>query len=163
MAGGILDHFRRLFGVAPGGGLLQFGAIPWRRGSNGIEFCLITSRRTKRWIFPKGGRVAWLSASASAAQEAFEEAGVEGDIAEQPVGSYHGVKRRNGGDIPILVEMYPLEVRIELEDWPEKKQRERLWASKEDTCSLLTDPELVPIVRALAERVEADADGVAQV
>jgi 8-oxo-dGTP pyrophosphatase MutT (NUDIX family) len=161
MAGGILDFFRRLLGVAPGGGLLQFGAIPWRRSASGLEFCLITSRRTGRWIFPKGGRIAWLSASACAAREAFEEAGVEGDIAKRPVGSYHGVKRRDGGGTPILVEMYPLEVRIELEDWPDKKHRQRRWANLEDACSLLTDPELVPMVRALAKRAEEDAAGVA--
>ena len=155
MAGGIFDSLRRLFGIAPGGGLLQFGAIPWRRGAEGIEFCLITSRRTGRWIFPKGGRMAWLSAPDSAAQEAFEEAGVEGDPGRHPVGSYHGVKRRDGGDVPILVEMYPLEVRVELEDWPEKAQRQRRWAGLEETCGLLSDPELVPMVRAIADRAVA--------
>jgi len=159
MAGGLFDFFRRLFGIAPGGGLLQFGAIPWRRTAEGIEFCLITSRRTGRWIFPKGGRMAWLSAPASAAQEAFEEAGVEGHAERRPVGAYHGVKRRDGDDVPILVEMYPLEVRVELYKWPEMKDRQRRWANLEETCSLLSDPELVQMVRALAQRVTSGAVG----
>lgn len=159
MAGGILDSLRRLFGIAPGGGQLQFGAIPWRRGPSGIEFCLITSRRTGRWIFPKGGRTAWLSAPASAAQEAFEEAGVEGDAARRPIGSYRGTKQREGGATQILVEMYPLEVRVELADWPEKAQRQRRWAGLDEACSLLSEPELVPMVRALAERLQAGANG----
>lgn len=158
MAGGVLGFFRRVLGFGPGGVERQFGAIPWRTGADGIEFLLITSRRTGRWIFPKGGRMAWLSPSASAAQEAFEEAGVEGDISTRPAGVYRSLKRRNTGDTEIEVEMFPLQVRIELDDWPEKDQRRRRWASLADACILLSEPDLVPMIRTLAEQVQAAAE-----
>lgn len=151
MAGGILDFVRRALGLAPRSGIeRQFGAIPWRRGEAGIQFLLVTSRRTGRWIFPKGGRIAWLSRQASAAQEAFEEAGVEGEIAAEPAGLYHSIKRRDTSDTAIEVEMFPLEVTVVLDDWPEKDQRRRQWASLEDACSLISEPELVPMIRAIA-------------
>ena len=143
MAGGILDFFRRLLGRG-GGAERQFGEIPWRRGAQGLEFLLITSRRTGRWIFPKGGRIAWLSPSASAAQEAFEEAGVEGEVSAKPEGTYHSIKRRDTGDTALEVEMYPLEVTVELADWPEKNQRKRQWANLEIASMMLSEPELVP-------------------
>jgi len=161
MAGGILGFFRRLLGFGPGGpgGIeRQFGAIPWRTGADGIEFLLITSRRTGRWIFPKGGRMAWLSPSASAAQEAYEEAGVEGDISTRPAGVYRSIKRRDTGDDEIEVEMYPLQVRIELEDWPEREQRQRRWASLADALVLVSEPELEPMIEAIADQVAAPMD-----
>lgn len=94
--------------------------------------------------------MAWLSPSASAAQEAYEEAGVEGVVSPAPAGTYRGVKRRDDGNAEIAVEMYPLEVRTEFEDWPEKSQRRRRWANLEDACILLSEPELAPMIRALA-------------
>ena len=36
----------------------QVAALPWRRGPNGVEILLITSRETRRWVTPKGGRMA---------------------------------------------------------------------------------------------------------
>lgn len=151
MARGLVTLLRRLVGFpAEAGPERQFGAIPYRRGKDGIAFLLITSRRSGRWIFPKGGRIAWLSPRSCAAQEAYEEAGVEGRIGREPVGTYRGVKQRPAGDAVIEVEMYPLEVELELDDWPEKGQRRRRWASLEDACILLSEPELVAMVRALA-------------
>lgn len=158
MAGGLRKFLRRNLGAGPGGAARQFGAIPWRQSGAGIEFLLITSRRTRRWIFPKGGRIAGLSGAASAAQEAYEEAGVEGQIARGPAGTYHGVKRRDAGNLTIEVEMYPLEVLVELEDWPEKAVRRRRWASLEEACGLLSEPELVRMVRDFAERIQAGPD-----
>ena len=153
MSSGLLGFLRRAIGFGPGPGAeRQFGAIPYRMGPQGIEFLLITSRRTGRWIFPKGGRVAWLSAPASAAQEAFEEAGVEGEVAAKPAGTYLGIKRCETGDEPITVEMYPLEVAVELDDWPEKGQRQRQWAGLKVASMMLSEPELVTMIRAIAAR-----------
>ena len=36
----------------------QVAALPWRRGDTGIEILLVTSRETRRWVTPKGGRMA---------------------------------------------------------------------------------------------------------
>lgn len=162
MSAAVLDLLRRMLGFARGDGtgegtLRQFGAIPYRRTGEGLEFLLVTSRRTGRWIFPKGGRIAWLSAAACAAQEAYEEGGVEGTVAAGPIGSYRAVKLRPGGETEIEVEMFPLEVELVLDDWPERAQRRRRWAGLEETCILLSEPGLVSLVRALADRVAGPA------
>ncbi len=158
MSAAVLRLLRRMLGLAPDAGPeRQFGAIPYRRTGEGLVFLLVTSRRTGRWIFPKGGRIAWLSGAACAAQEAYEEAGVEGTVAPDPIGSYRGTKLRPDGDAEIEVEMYPLEVEIELEDWPERAQRRRRWAGLEETCTLLSAPGLVELVRALAARLAEQA------
>lgn len=154
MTAAVLDLLRRMLGFAPGEGVeRQFGAIPYRRTADGLEFLLITSRRTGRWIFPKGGRIGWLSPAACAAQEAYEEAGVEGVVAAGPVGTYRGSKQRPEGEIGIEVELYPLEVEVELDDWPERGERRRRWAGLEETCQLVSDPGLEELVRALAAQL----------
>ncbi|HSF93683.1 MAG TPA: NUDIX hydrolase [Thermohalobaculum sp.] len=151
MSDGVRDFLRQALGRSPRDGAeRQYGAIPWRRSAGGVEFLLVTSRRTRRWIFPKGGRMAWLSPQATAQQEAFEEAGVEGNIAEHPAGLYRSTKRRESGDIEIEVEMFPLEVTVELEDWPEKRQRTRQWVGADEACAMISEPELLPMIRAVA-------------
>jgi len=158
----MLILLRRILGLVPRDGTdLQFGAVPWRMRGGRREYLLITSRRTGRWIFPKGGRIAWLSARDSAAQEAYEEAGVEGLVAREPAGRYRTLKVRPEGTQELEVEMYPLEVEVELADWPEKKQRRRRWASLEDACILLSEAGLVDIVRAVAEKQGAQTQAAA--
>lgn len=158
MTAAVLDLLRRMLGFAPEAGVeRQFGAIPYRRGARDLEFLLVTSRRTGRWIFPKGGRIAWLSPAACAAQEAYEEAGVEGTVAAEPVGAYRGSKLRAGGEAEIEVEMFPLAVELELEDWPERGQRRRRWAGLEETRLLLSDPGLAELVQRLAARLAEEA------
>jgi 8-oxo-dGTP pyrophosphatase MutT (NUDIX family) len=147
----MLTMLRRFLGFAPRDGVEpQFGAIPWRRRGGAREFLLVTSRRTGRWIFPKGGRIAWLSARDCAAQEAYEEAGVEGIVAPEPAGRYRATKIRPEGSHEIEVEMYPLEVEMEFDDWPEKKQRRRRWASFDEACILLSEPGVVEVLRGFA-------------
>ena len=153
MAYGISDS-PKISPAAPSGAALlrQFGAIPWRRGPDGIEVLLITSRRTGRWIFPKGSHEASLSPAASAALEALEEAGVQGRLDAQPVGTYRDLKIRDDGAIPIEVELYPLETETVLDDWLEKAERRRRWAGVEEACSLVSHPDLIPMIRAVAAR-----------
>ena len=66
----------------------QFGALCYRFKNDQIEFLLITSRDTKRWILPKGWPENNMTPGQSAANEAFEEAGVKGKSDERPIGVY---------------------------------------------------------------------------
>ena len=71
----------------------QVAALPWRRGADGgVEILLVTSRETRRWVTPKGGRMPGKTDAEAAAQEALEEAGVEGRVADEPVGSFRYLK-----------------------------------------------------------------------
>jgi 8-oxo-dGTP pyrophosphatase MutT (NUDIX family) len=128
---------------------LQFGAIPYRHVDGEIVFLMITSRGTGKWIFPKGGLIEGLSPAESAAQEAYEEAGVRGQLGAAPAGHYRTHRSRHGSENQVSVAMYPLEVEVQLDDWPEKGERKRHWVTLAEARLLLSEPGLV----ALAEKV----------
>ena len=78
--------------------LTQYGVIPVRPAADGgVEILLITSRDTKRWVVPRGNPIPGKSPVASAAQEAFEEAGISGLTEPEPLGRYRYDKRRRDG------------------------------------------------------------------
>src|ERR1700710_901515 len=88
---------------------VQFAALPWRMAKGSLEILLITTRRTHRWIVPKGWPIAGLTPSACAAFEALEEAGVSGHISKKPIGSFRYSKQRASGErIPCDVDVYAL-------------------------------------------------------
>ena len=137
---GLLDRLRRLFSGGPAkpargsagtpvAATQQFGAIPYRTVDGEIVFLMITSRRTRRWIFPKGGLIEGLSPTEIAAEEAFEEAGVRGTMGVRPVEHYRAKKSGPGGGTWLSSEMVPLEVDEQLDDWPEKGERRRQWVT----------------------------------
>src|SRR5690606_23483459 len=70
----------------------QVAALPWRRGGDGLEVLLITSRETGRWVVPKGGRMPGRTDAEAAAEEAVEEAGVTGRVVESPCGTFRYLK-----------------------------------------------------------------------
>ena len=123
-------------------GDVQYAALPWRRRGEGAEVLLVTSRRTKRWIVPKGWPIEGLEPARTAAQEALEEAGVEGRTGPL-IGAYHYDKQlKNGGVRRLRVELYPLEVDIEFAEWPEATERTRRWLSPSEAAELVHEPEL---------------------
>ncbi|HEY8616637.1 NUDIX hydrolase [Phenylobacterium sp.] len=128
----------------------QYAALPWRRGANGaVEVLLITSRETRRWVIPKGWPIKGLKSPKSAAREAYEEAGVTGDVGKQKVGVYHYEKRLASGRLQhVKVTVYPLRVEAEADSWPEKGQREKLWTSIDDAAPRVAEPELQSLIAA---------------
>jgi 8-oxo-dGTP pyrophosphatase MutT (NUDIX family) len=128
----------------------QYAALPWRRGADGkVEVLLITSRETRRWVIPKGWPIKGLSAAKSAAREAFEEAGVEGDAGKKKLGQYIYDKRlRSGRMQAVRVGVYGLLVNVERDDWPEKGQRDKLWTTPAQASSLVDEPELQVLLAA---------------
>ena len=126
----------------------QIAALPWRHGSNGVEIMMITSRETRRWVIPKGGRMVGKSDPEAAAQEAMEEAGVKGDIDVQSIGVFRYVKGlKDGGVRQCVVSVYPLEVLIQMGAWPEAHQRERRWMSLSEAADLVHEPDLAALIR----------------
>src|SRR3546814_9464584 len=107
----------------------QIAVLPYRFGGPAqdgpTEILLITSRETKRWVVPKGNPLNGMPRHASAAVEAEEEAGVIGAVCPTPIGSYEFRKRRaNGASIMYNVEVFPLAVTNELDDWKEMDRSE---------------------------------------
>ncbi len=107
----------------------QSAALPYRWSRDGPQILLVTSRTTRRWVVPKGSVKSGMNPSASAALEAYEEAGVGGRIMRAPVGIY-GYSKKNGrrGQL-CLVKVFPLQVLRILHDWPERRQRRREWTT----------------------------------
>jgi 8-oxo-dGTP pyrophosphatase MutT (NUDIX family) len=126
----------------------QYAALPWRRTADGrVEVLLITSRETRRWVIPKGWPIKGLKSPKSAAREAFEEAGVTGDVSKTKLGVYHYDKRLASGRLQaVRVTVYPLRVETEAKDWQEKSQRDKLWTSIEDAAPKVDEPELQALI-----------------
>lgn len=127
----------------------QVGAIPYVVRDGAVAVLLITSRGTGSWICPKGGLMDGLTEAEAAAQEACEEAGVRGATGAA-IGSYRAVKQRDGRQVGLQVKMFPLKVEEELNDWPERDERKRRWATVGEARRLLRDRGLARLVTRLA-------------
>jgi 8-oxo-dGTP pyrophosphatase MutT (NUDIX family) len=118
--------------------LRQAGALPYSIVDGRMAFLLITSRRSGKWIFPKGAIEPDLTPWESAAGEALEEAGVAGEIEQTPIGSYRG-SVGNDGAILVDIDLYPLRVTQQFDTWREQGARMRHWATLAEAKRLLTD------------------------
>ncbi len=123
----------------------QSAALPFRRAASGMEILLITSRRRKRWILPKGIIEPDMSPQDSAAKEAFEEAGIRGNVGARSIGSYSQEKWNGVCHIAV----FPFEVTEILDEWPERIFRQRRWVAPDDACDLLAREELTAMIRAI--------------
>lgn len=134
----------------------QFGALCWRigRGGSEIEVLLVSSRETGRWVIPKGWPIKGLGPSETARQEAYEEAGVRGEVSEACAGIYSytkllGPQRSNG--VPCVVAVYPIQVSKLLDDFPEREERRRRWFSPKKAAQKVDEPELRELLRGFSE------------
>ncbi|MBD8064217.1 NUDIX hydrolase [Devosia sp. PTR5] len=133
------------------GGLRQSGAIPYAIIDGRIAFLLVSSRKSGRWIFPKGGVPAGLTPWDSAAKEALEEAGVAGRIETTPLGSYRTSSSAPGSPV-IDVDLFPLLVEQQFEHWQEENLRLRHWVTLSDARRLLADRSLARLAAQLHAR-----------
>jgi 8-oxo-dGTP pyrophosphatase MutT (NUDIX family) len=126
------------------GNYKQSGVIPYRKKQGKIEVMLITSRNKGRWIIPKGVIEPDLNPRDSAAKEAFEEAGVQGDVHRKLLGIY---KHRKWGDM-CTVQIYAMKVRKVFRKWDET-DREREWLSLKDALERLSRNDLKRVMQRL--------------
>jgi 8-oxo-dGTP pyrophosphatase MutT (NUDIX family) len=108
---------------------------------------LVTSRKTGRWVLPKGWPDGGESLAESAAREAFEEAGVKGVISQAEAGRYYYRKQMPSGVTwRCEVAVFPLEVEKEAAKWPERAKRKRKWLSPEEAARLVKEPDLAELI-----------------
>lgn len=131
----------------------QSGVIAYRFQQGRPEILLVTSRSGRRWVIPKGIIEPELSAAASAAKEALEEAGVEGRIGAEPLGSYRYDKW--GGTCSVQVFLLAVE-RIH-DEWAEAHRR-RLWVSPTEAADRVEEEDLKRLLRGLFPHLAAPGD-----
>ncbi|AGI73141.1 NUDIX hydrolase-like protein [Octadecabacter arcticus 238] len=124
----------------------QFAALCYRIKNEKVQFCLVTSRRSGRWIVPKGWPMNGQTPMDAAATEAFEEAGVRGKIEPRPIGVFSYYKVHSKNELPCIAVVYPLKVKNVLRTWPEHKERNRKWLSRKKAAALVDDAELSQII-----------------
>ncbi len=129
----------------------QVAALPFVPTNDAIDVLLITSRRRKRWILPKGWPVKNLSLPESAAKEASEEAGVLGPVWTDAVGSYSYSKNTKPGyPVPCQVFIYPLFVMQHRLAWREQSQRSFKWLSLSDAAEHVEEDGVSKVLEDLA-------------
>lgn len=128
----------------------QSAVIPYRMIDGELKILLIRSSKNKHWVIPKGIADPGISLEASAAKEAWEEAGIEGEVEAKPVGTYQTIKW--GASCTVTV--YPMRVVRELpEDQWEERHRGRRWVSPPEAASLLHQAELRTMALTLEQRL----------
>ena len=132
---------------------VQSAVVPYRVASGSVEVLLITTRGGRRWTVPKGVVEPRMTAAASAAKEAYEEAGVRGDVDAPPLGVYEYEKW--GGTC--TVEVYAMRVTEVLDAWPESHRRRR-WVPLDAGPDAVEADGVQRVLAALAERLRGDAE-----
>lgn len=129
---------------------VQVAALCYRHKNSEFEILLITSRGRGRWIVPKGWPMNDRTNGDAAMQEAYEEAGVRGDIKQKPIGTYSSEKLFSDGRTePLIVELYPLLVTEQLDKFPEVGQRKLEWLPIADAIDKCDEPNLVKLLQRL--------------
>jgi 8-oxo-dGTP pyrophosphatase MutT (NUDIX family) len=123
--------------------LKQSGVVPYRVNNGTIEVLLITTRSQQDWVIPKGGVAGKMSPHDSAAKEAWEEAGVIGEVNPNEFGSY---KYRKNGKI-YSVKMYSLPVQMECDRFPEAGKRVKQWVKADEAVKHVKKPSLRRILK----------------
>lgn len=136
---------------------LQSGALPWRfKRRKKAEVLLVTGRRSGRWMIPKGWPVAGKSLADSAAQEAFEEAGIKGTVDPQPIGTFRHVKQHLlFGTLEVDILVHLMAVERELGDWPERGERTRKWFDLDKAADRVDSAELRNLIVQFGKRLGA--------
>lgn len=114
------------------------------------KVCIITSRSRSRWVIPKGCMEPGMTAGEIALQEAWEEAGLTGVLAREPLGSYLYEKSGNRYRVTVFF----MEVTSVSERWPEKHQRTRRWLPADEAVQHLEEQGLRKLVNRVFEEME---------
>lgn len=124
----------------------QSGVIPYRIEDGEVKLLLISTGSKQKWAFPKGVVELGLSPQASAAKEAWEEAGLRGVVADQSLGSYSREKWQG----VCKIEVFPMAVTemVDTHEW-EESHRKRQWLPAKKAIDEVDNPALVKLIKQL--------------
>lgn len=123
----------------------QYAALCFRRiGENeAIEIVVVTTRDSGRWVIPKGWPMKKKKPHEAAAIEAWEEAGVRGEVKKKPVGRYTYLKLMDDGNVvPCIVDVFQIEVTEMRDQYKEKGERVVAWVSPDEAARRVREIEL---------------------
>jgi len=89
-----------------------------------------------------------LTHAEAAAVEAREEAGVEGDVSDEPIGAF--TYDKFGGTC--LVRVFVMRVKHVMQHWDEERLRERQWFDVEDAAHAAGRPAVRALIAQLVRR-----------
>lgn len=136
----------------------QYGALCYRRTRSDVEFMVITSRDTRRWVIPKGWPIKGKAPHEVVANEAFEEAGVRGKVKKKALGYFTYLKRLDDGrGVLCSVQVHAMKVKGHIADFPEKGQRKVDWVSSSEAAARVSEPELRGLFHMLEQILGRDS------
>lgn len=125
----------------------QIAALCWRKKRGQVEVLLITSRDTGRWVMPKGWPMDGRAPHEAAAIEAWEEAGVRGEIKAEALGCFQYDKLHPSKPTQRCeVTVYPLRVARLEPKFPERGERRRKWFSARKAAKAVHEAELADLL-----------------
>jgi phosphohistidine phosphatase len=130
----------------------QAAAIPYRtdRRTGRVEVLMIRRRNGGKWGVPKGLVDPGLNHLEAAEMEALQEAGIEGELSDRPLGNFiydkvHGT---------CLVRVYAMKVTKVRDRWDEQHLRERRWFPIDEAADVCGRPSVARLIRRLAVSLE---------
>jgi 8-oxo-dGTP pyrophosphatase MutT (NUDIX family) len=105
----------------------QAAAVPYRPAGDGYEILLITTKKGK-WAIPKGIIDPGETPQETAAKEAYEEAGVHGEVEDGVIGTF---EYRKWGE-ELHVQVFLLRVEETENDFEDADVRKRAWLSPQE-------------------------------
>ena len=133
----------------------QIGALCYKIVDDKTQVLLITSRKSKRWIIPKGWKIDKLSNRKSAALEAWEEGGVLGKVSTRSIGTYDYRKKNDLGNFfTCRVKVYGLRVKSLKRKFPEQGQRQLQWVDTNKAIKYVFEPELKKLITEFIKSIK---------
>ena len=103
----------------------QAAVLPFRIVNGKIQLLLIQTRSGNKWTIPKGIIDPGYTPRQTAVEEAFEEAGISGQVLDKPYGQFTYEKWQSLCEVTTFI----MQVEQIFDQWPEKAWRRRLWIS----------------------------------
>lgn len=133
----------------------QSAVIPYRFNKNKLEVLMITSRSGQRWVIPKGLIEPDMTPAQSAANEAWEEAGIKGQVSKEPYGTYKYAKYANWKK-KCKVTVFLMQVGREYRTWPEDSFRQREWVPLKEAARRVWEEDLKNLILGLPALVASN-------
>jgi len=120
----------------------QSAVIPYLEENGNTCIVLITTRKKKKWTLPKGIVEPDLTPEESAIQEAYEEAGIEGELH----GGIFDTFQYNKWGGTCFVQVYLMKIAKCHESWPEDHFRSRNTFSPDQAVKVIGRKEMQPVL-----------------